>query len=98
MASRGFSKALRKPLTQQLLAPRIQTRGFLSVIGSSRARVTSVGKAVLPVQQVRGVKTIDFAGHQEKVYGMAIAIDCEVGGVADKWAQSARIGLERSFL
>ena len=60
--------------------------------------MTYVGRAVLPVQHVRGVKTIDFAGHQEKVYGMVVAIDCGVRGVADKWAQSVRIGLGRSFL
>ncbi|MCJ1355929.1 MAG: Bifunctional acetohydroxyacid reductoisomerase [Icmadophila ericetorum] len=69
MASRSFSKALCKPLTQQLLAPKIHTRGFLSLVGgSSRARVTCVGRAAIPVQQVRGVKTIDFAGHKEQVF------------------------------
>ena len=35
--------------------------------------MTCVGRAAIPVQQVRGVKTIDFAGHKEQVFGKDIA-------------------------
>ena len=65
MASRTFSRALRSPLTKQLSAPARRT--FVSAINAS-ARPTAravVGSA----QQARGVKTIDFAGTKEKVYG-----------------------------
>ncbi|ODA80335.1 hypothetical protein RJ55_03293 [Drechmeria coniospora] len=71
MASRSFSKALRAPLARQLASPRLQQRSYIA--GRNLARATAV--AARPAiagpaqQQVRGVKTIDFAGHKEDVYG-----------------------------
>lgn len=65
MAARTFSRALRSPLAKQLSAPARRT--FVSALNAS-ARPTAravVGSA----QQVRGVKTIDFAGTEEVVYG-----------------------------
>lgn len=71
MASRNFTKALRGPARQLASAPRVQQRTFVAAARSA-ARVGAVARPVAagPVQQqVRGVKTIDFAGHKEDVYG-----------------------------
>jgi hypothetical protein len=65
MASRTFSRALRSPLARQLSAPARRT--FVSAINAS-ARPTARA-VVASTQQVRGVKTIDFAGTKEDVYG-----------------------------
>lgn len=70
MASRGFSKALRSQLARRVASPAVQSRSF--VAASSLVRATpkarpAVASAVY--QQVRGVKTIDFAGTPEEVYG-----------------------------
>jgi ketol-acid reductoisomerase len=63
MASRTFSRALRSPLAKQLSAPARRT--FVSAL---KARPTAA-RTVAAAQQVRGVKTIDFAGTKEQVYG-----------------------------
>lgn len=70
MASRSFSKSLR-PLARQVTAsPRLQQRSFTAARTAVRASaVAAVARPAL-FQQVRGVKTIDFAGHKEDVYGM----------------------------
>jgi ketol-acid reductoisomerase len=65
MSSRTFSRALRSPLAKQLSAPARRT--FVSALNAS-ARPTAA-RAVAASQQVRGVKTIDFAGTKEDVYG-----------------------------
>lgn len=66
MAARTFSRVAR-PAARQLTAPARRT--FVSAINAS-AR-PSAARAVVGAsqQQVRGVKTIDFAGTKEKVYG-----------------------------
>lgn len=67
MASRGFSKSLRA--ARQLAAPRVQQRSFVAarqLVGAATATRPAVGAAV---QQIRGLKTMDFAGHKEDVYG-----------------------------
>jgi len=70
MASRTFSKALRSPLGRQLASPAVQTRTFVSAVGALRATAVSSRTAARPAQQqVRGVKTIDFAGSKEEVWG-----------------------------
>ncbi len=66
MASRTFSRAIRSPLAKQLSAPARRT--FVSTINSS-VRPTTARTAAAAAQQVRGVKTIDFAGVKEDVYG-----------------------------
>ena len=65
MASRTFSRAVRSPLVKQLSAPARRT--FVSAINAS-AR-PAIARAAVGSQQVRGVKTIDFAGVKEDVYG-----------------------------
>ena len=71
MASRSFSKALRTPLTRQLVSPAIQSRTFASAVLAAKAGVAHAPKASAygSIQQIRGVKTIDFAGHKEQVFG-----------------------------
>lgn len=69
MASRTISRALRSPLARQLVAPAVQTRGFVAAAGAIRASVVAARVAAPAKQQVRGVKTIDFAGSKEDVYG-----------------------------
>jgi len=69
MASRSFSKVLRSPLTRQIVSPAVQRRTIVSALSGVRATVAKA--SIAPVQQqVRGVKTVDFAGHKEQVFGM----------------------------
>lgn len=71
MASRTFTRALRSPLAKQLSAPARRT--FVSALNAS-ARPTAA-RAAVAAQQVRGVKTIDFAGVKEDVYGMFLKLN-----------------------
>ncbi|KAK3945872.1 hypothetical protein QBC46DRAFT_359998 [Diplogelasinospora grovesii] len=67
-----FSKALRSPLARQLTAPAVQRRTIVSALRPlARATVAAAPRAAPVQQQVRGVKTIDFAGHPEEVYERA---------------------------
>ena len=66
MASRQISRALRSPLAKQFNAPARRT--FVSAINAASRR-PAARAAVAVSQQVRGVKTIDFAGTKEVVYG-----------------------------
>lgn len=73
MASRGFSKALRAPMARQLTGgSATQQRTFIAARSLVRASTQASKVAAAPVQQqqTRGVKTVDFAGHKEDVYGM----------------------------
>lgn len=70
MASRSFSKTLRAPLARQLASPRVQQRSYIAGRNLVRATAAAVARPAVAQQQVRGVKTIDFAGHKEDVYGM----------------------------
>jgi len=70
MSSRTFSRALRSPLARQLASPAVQRRTFVSALNAVRATaVTARAAAPTLQQQTRGVKTIDFAGSKEEVYG-----------------------------
>jgi ketol-acid reductoisomerase len=69
MASRSFSKTLRGPLARQVASPRVQQRSFTAARSLVRAAVAARPAAPFQHQQVRGVKTIDFAGVKEDVYG-----------------------------
>jgi ketol-acid reductoisomerase len=71
MASRGFTKVLRAASRQKLPSQSFQRRTWSSSLGArpaipSAPRATFAGQIQ---QQVRGVKTIDFAGHKEQVFG-----------------------------
>jgi ketol-acid reductoisomerase len=71
MASRSFSKALRAPIARQLATPAVQQRTFIAARSLVRAGAAAAARPALAgsAQQVRGVKTIDFAGVKEDVYG-----------------------------
>ncbi|CAG9999410.1 unnamed protein product [Clonostachys byssicola] len=72
MASRSFSKSMRSPLARQLAAPRVQQRTFTVARNLIRAGAARAAPVTAPAQQqVRGVKTIDFAGVKEDVYERA---------------------------
>lgn len=71
MASRTASRALRSSLRQAAKAPAVQQRTFVSAVNAaSRPALAQAPKAATQFIQQRGVKTIDFAGHKEDVYGM----------------------------
>lgn len=81
MASRSFSKVARGPLARQLAAPAAaaQRRSFVAAAGLTRATAVAAARTALAgpaQQQVRGVKTIDFAGHKEQVWGECLKSDC----------------------
>jgi ketol-acid reductoisomerase len=69
MNTRSFTKALRSPLARQITSsPAVQRRTIVSALkaaGRPVARAVTAG----PAQQTRGVKTVDFAGHKENVFG-----------------------------
>ena len=71
MASRSFSRALRTPLTRQLTSPATQRRTVISTSKYARTGLAAPLKlaSTATFQQTRGVKTIDFAGTKEVVYG-----------------------------
>jgi len=74
MASRSFSKAVRSPLARQFTSPAVQRRTFVSAF-SAAARPNVARAAVAgPAQQVRGIKTVDFAGHKEQVFGEGLSL------------------------
>lgn len=69
MASQKSSRALRLAL-RQLSAPRVQQRTFVSAVkAASRPSVAQKVAAPAFVQQARGLKTVDFAGSKEDVFG-----------------------------
>ena len=69
MASRSFSKSLRMPMARQVAVS--QQRTFVAASSAVRAGLAARPAPVAaPVrQQARGVKTIDFAGVKEDVFG-----------------------------
>lgn len=75
MASKNATRALRASL-RQLKAPQVQQRSFVAAVNASRPSLVPAQKAVTSafVQQVRGAKTVDFAGDKEKVFGGYLAI------------------------
>lgn len=77
MASQCFSKALRAASRQKFPSHSFRCRTLTSSLGARPGvavgpRATFAG----PIQQqVRGVKTIDFAGHKEQVFGQSASLD-----------------------
>lgn len=69
MASKSFQKALRSQVVRQLASPAVQRRTFVAAAGAARATAVKATRPAVSRQQVRGVKTIDFAGVKEDVYG-----------------------------
>ncbi|KOS21431.1 Ketol-acid reductoisomerase [Escovopsis weberi] len=73
MASKSMSRTLRAPLARQLAAPRVAQRSFSVARSAVRATAAAAARpsAAIGAQQVRGVKTIDFAGVKEEVHERA---------------------------
>ena len=73
MASKNLSKAFRSPLARQLSAPASQRRTFVSALSKARTSAPVASRAVArtSTQQVRGLKTVDFAGQKEQVWGQS---------------------------
>jgi ketol-acid reductoisomerase len=70
MASRPAARALRQT-ARQLAASPAQKRTFVSALRAApKAAVTS------QFQQTRGIKTIDFAGTKETVFGELQCANC----------------------
>jgi ketol-acid reductoisomerase len=73
MASKTFVRTLRAASKTKAPTQPLQKRTFTSALAvrPAVAAVNGRSAAQSPVQQQsRGVKTIDFAGTKEKVYGM----------------------------
>lgn len=71
MSARGFSNAVR-PVARQLTKSAVQRRTFVSALGAATRATAAVARPALAgsiQQQTRGLKTIDFAGTKEDVYG-----------------------------
>lgn len=69
MSARTASKALRSSV-KQLTRPAVQQRTFTAAaLGATRTNAVRQAPKVVSAQQTRGVKTIDFAGTKEKVFG-----------------------------
>ena len=71
MASARSSRALRLALKQAATTPRVQQRTFVSAVNAASKTAAKPVAVSSIVQQTRGVKTVDFAGDKEKVYGMS---------------------------
>jgi ketol-acid reductoisomerase len=68
MASRPVSRALRQT-ARQLAATPAQKRTFVSALSAGAKKTAPRAAITSQFQQTRGVKTIDFAGTKETVYG-----------------------------
>lgn len=68
MASRTFTRALRSNVARQIAAP-VQKRAISTAFAAARATVAVAPRIPAAIQK-RGIKTIDFAGVKEDVYGM----------------------------
>lgn len=69
MASKNFARALRATSARQFVAPAVQKRALSTALKGARPSTLSATKTIAGgYGQTRGVKTIDFAGHKEKVY------------------------------
>lgn len=70
MASKNATRALRASM-RQLRAP-VQQRSFgVAAVNASRPTVAAAQKTSFVQQQVRGKKTVDFAGDKEVVFERA---------------------------
>lgn len=71
MSARGFASALRPAARQLTRSSAGQKRTFVAALNAA-ARTSAVARpavAGIAQQQIRGIKTIDFAGVKEDVYG-----------------------------
>ena len=76
MTSRSFGRNLRTPLSRLLTQPLTQRRTLISAGGYVKAHGIIPRKPLGSSSLLfsRGMKTIDFAGHKETVYGKYTSI------------------------
>lgn len=81
MASKTLARTLRTASKQKITAPSVQKRTIVSALATRPVLAATQRPAfAAPVQQqTRGVKTIDFAGTKETVYGMLTPINKYLG-------------------
>jgi hypothetical protein len=74
MAARRAPQALRSSLSQLVKSPAITGARFAPLLAAGRVAVPALQRAAVggQLQQTRGLKTIDFAGTKEDVYGMIL--------------------------
>lgn len=68
MASRQAPRALRNAARQLAAAP-AQKRTFVSAINAASRTAAPKAAVSTQFQQTRGIKTVDFAGTKETVFG-----------------------------
>jgi hypothetical protein len=95
MASRPVTRALRQT-ARQLAATPAQKRTFVSALSAGAKKAAPRAAVTSQFQQTRGVKTIDFAGTKETVYGK-FGHSRYIRTKADN-KQSVMTGQRRSFL
>ena len=71
MASRACTRALRSPFSKRTLSTPTQRRTIVTSLNGVRPVASQLAKPAVSTlaQQCRGMKTIDFAGTKETVYG-----------------------------
>lgn len=70
MNARSFTKVIRSPLARQIAnSPAAQRRTIVSALRAAARPTVAAAVTAGPAQQTRGVKTVDFAGHKEQVFG-----------------------------
>lgn len=75
MNARSFSKAIRSPLARQLTSsPAGQRRTIVSALRSVARPTVARALVAGPAHQTRGLKTVDFAGHKEQVFGELVCV------------------------
>lgn len=73
MASKTFVRTLRTASKQKISTPSVQKRSITSTLAATRPVAAAVQRPAFTApsqQQTRGIKTIDFAGTKETVFGM----------------------------
>lgn len=98
MASKSTSKALRSSIPKQFSSAPTQRRGFVTALNAARPVAAQAPKPAFAArpQQWRGLKTIDFAGTKETVYGMSV-FETLIFEYTNK-TQSERTGQETNYL
>ena len=89
MASKSFGKTLRAASAARAPTLAVPRRGFTSVL-AARPASAKLTRAQLPgpIQvQTRGVKTIDFAGSKETVFGNDIASEA-IRSATDRYCRT----------
>ena len=74
MASKTLARTLRTASKQKFSAPSVQKRSIATALATRpvTAAIQRPAFAAPSQQQTRGVKTIDFAGSKEQVFGAQI--------------------------